>query len=245
MAASIASPRKNVGRRNLPFHLNKVDWVAWVHGATGVARSTTAPTDATARPKLGLTRSSPCLGQGLHRPITSSPLPSPFPQPAQRPLGGNYCWTPQKAAAGKVQRNSPFNHRLTASTSTRPQSAATGPRFRFPFFTKHRSASPPARRARRALPDCLFGFPEYPAHRNNGVDARCHHLPPEPCRFRQHHIPDRAQAAQAWLPVQRHLRWSVLPFPFLISSSASSLPPQLSWIDVFALQARRVSASRH
>ena len=27
----------------------------------------------------------------------------------------------------------------------------------------------------------------------------------EPCWLRQHHFPDRAQAPQAWLPVQRHL----------------------------------------
>lgn len=32
-------------------------------------------------------------------------------------------------------------------------------------------------------------------------------LPAEPCRFRQHHVADRAKALEARFPVQRHMRW--------------------------------------
>lgn len=52
------------------------------------------------------------------------------------------------------------------------------------------------------------------------------YLPPEPCRFRFHHFSDRAEALEAWLPVQCHVRWyvSCLSFSPLLSSFPSSSP---------------------
>lgn len=46
-----------------------------------------------------------CLGQPSPPPNYEHPLPSPFPQPAQRPLDGNYCLT--EAAGRKVRKQIP------------------------------------------------------------------------------------------------------------------------------------------
>ena len=56
----------------------------------------------------------------------------------------------------------------------------------------------------RLLNPPTFHQSAYTPNRNNGYGE--HHLPQVPRRFRQHHVPDRAQAPQARLPVQCHLR---------------------------------------
>lgn len=50
-----------------------------------------------------------------------------------------------------------------------------------------------------------------PPYSHNGRRYQCcfgsaaHRFPPQPCRFRQHYLPDRAEAVEAWFPVQCHV----------------------------------------
>jgi hypothetical protein len=130
-----------------------------------------------------LTRSSSCLGQGPTGQSRAAHFPPPFPSQLSDPL--TEIIAEQKLPTGRYEEF-PFNttpdriHHPPALNSLPPDPVV--PEFHLELTSTSRHAN-------------LDYFLDYDpklsqTNRKNGVYARCDHLPPKPCRFRQHHIPD-------------------------------------------------------
>lgn len=158
LSIGLGCPQKNVGKRNLPL--------SPIACLTGVARSTRARVPLHGPSRIG----ARAWGQGPHRPIKSSPLPSPFPQPAQRPLGRKLLLGTLRAAAGtkqrareskaQVQRNSPSPQHTLAHIH--PLLASTTPQFAAANGTPSPPPSPPSHHAVTSHPPTAFWNSHHP-----------------------------------------------------------------------------------
>lgn len=197
----VNKPPKNCRLRNLPSPKPSQlpEWsdtprrILDKHGTVHPS-SSSGPTLRTS-PKWSSAWDSPGLTNHSKQPPRFPLSPSQLSEAAAP--WGNYCFPGKKKAAARRNHQFPFlnshpqnqTHVLTCVTRTRPGI----PSVRLPKSRvsqaplraiSPRQSPPPILRSRVATPHIN------PRVLHNGVGSSCDHLPPEPCRFRQHHVSD-------------------------------------------------------